>query len=103
MKALIALAVATITLSLTPKSYHVTYTGHADEVHLVIQSASGTSPYRDIEAIPLGKDVESIDFVRHKLPTGSYTIIAELWQWRNNELVVVETSTPPVIIHIPKK
>lgn len=102
MKALIAIAVATITLSLTPKSYLVTYTGHADEVHLVIQSAEGTAPYQEIQSVSLGTDVERIDILRHTLPSGSYVITAETWVWHDHELVWSDSSDT-VIIHIPKK
>lgn len=103
MKHYLALFLLVVTLSIERTTYHITYSGHADEVHLIIQNDDQTPPYYEVEAFTIGADVEALDILRHKLPKGSYVVQVEtvVWNEAGTELVLNERSKP-IIIHIAK-
>lgn len=93
-----------ITLTITPTSYHVEWSGDGDEVHLIIQSDTSGTPYLAINAFELDEGQHTLDIPRRSLPKGSYTVQAEVWKWygcpKMCELVPFESS-PKLIIHVP--
>ena len=72
-----------VALAITPQSYHITFNGDADEIHLVIHSADGTAPYFALQVVDVQAGVEAVDLMREKLPAGAYVLQAESWRWED--------------------